>query len=227
MRELCVSSFRNAELVKAADDVTECPLSHLVRSLYPQGKRAFFSISRFVGSFFSSSKQSSPLLVAGRDRDTSLSMDAELLRANPEIKLLWMLRDPRDVLTSTHPRRPGEFYVKPERLIKSLELYHHFKNLAQVLTVRYEELVFNANAVQARIAQAFQLEPIRNFTEGYKHFTRDENVRAMHSVRPIDAKSVQKWKANPGYLEYLQKVVAEHPALIPLARDCGYEVNLA
>jgi hypothetical protein len=155
-------------------------------------------------------------------------MDADLLRANPGVKILWMLRNPLDVLTSTHAVRPDEFYVKPERLLESFELYDRFKDEAQVLTVRYEDLVLNPNALQGRIAQAFQLEPAHAFNAAHDYFPRfRQNVRAMHSIRPIDAKSVQKWRTNHDYQEYLKKILAEYPALISLSRAHGYEVDLA
>ncbi len=207
MRELCVTGFRGMELVKVSNIAAECSLAHLAGLL----------------------RAPQPLtLVASRDRNTSLDMDLDLLRANPGVKVVWMLRQPLDVLTSVHADRPGEFYVDPERLFKSLKLYQRFKDEPQVLTIHYSELVSDPNAIQARIAKAFQLETGCDFTEAHKYFPRfDQNVRAMHSIRPIDAKSVQKWKDNPVYREYLEKVLDEHPALISLARDCGYEISLA
>ena len=172
-------------------------------------------------------KKSRNIFVVSRDRETSLAMSLEMLRENPTIKVIWMLRNPLDVLTSTHANKPGEFYVEPERLIQSLELYRQFRNEPQVLTVRYEDLVSNPNAVQGKIAAAFNLNPSREFTEAHKHFPRfEENVRAMHSIRPVDAGSLDKWKKNPVHAEYLKKTLADFPAIIPLARDCGYEINL-
>jgi hypothetical protein len=206
IRELCASGFQGAELVKLTKDQAECSLAHVVELLRPPAK--------------------SRVLVASRNYENSLAMDRDLLRANPDVKILWMLRDPRDVLTSTHPDQPGKFYVTPERLIQSLQLYGQFKNEPQVLTVRYEELVTQPDAVQAGIAQSFNLAASRKFVEAHKFFPRfHENVRAMHSIRPIDANSVQKWRNNPQLLQYLRQILASHPAILSLARECGYEIN--
>ena len=207
IRELCGAAFQGAELVKLTKDQAECSLAHVVELL-----RQPVAGSR--------------LLVASRNYENSLAMDREFLRANPDVKILWMLRDPRDVLTSTHPDQPGKFYVTPERWIASLRLYDQFKDEAQVLTVCYEELVTNPDAVQARIAQNFNLVASRKFVEAHKFFPRfHENVRAMHSIRPIDSNSVQKWRKNPQLQQYLQQIFASHPMIIPLARECGYEIN--
>ena len=209
VRELCVSSFQGAELVKLTKNQAECSLAHLVGLL---GQPA-------AGPH---------ILIASRNYENSLAMDRDFLRAHPDVKILWMLRDPRDVLTSTHPDQPGKFYVTPERLIQSLQLYGQFKDEPQVLTVRYEELVANPEAVQNGISQSFDLVAIRTFAEAHKFFPRfHENVRAMHSIRPIDANSVQKWRKQPQLQEYLQRIFASHPAISSLARECGYEINPA
>ncbi len=225
MRELCATGFRGAKLVKISKTAAECSLDHLVSLLTAPVKHSAFST--LLAPFLSKRSRPPALLVASRDRDNSYDMAVELLRAHPEIKVIWMLRNPLDVLTSTHPDQPGKFYMPPLKVLKALELYQRFRHEPQVLSVHYEELVSNPGAVHARIASAFQVEPLRDFTEGYKHFPRfDQNVRAMHSIRPIDAGSVQKWKSNPGYREYLQQTLAEHPILISAARACGYEISL-
>ena len=77
-------------------------------------------------------------------------MDRDLLRVNPDVKILWMLRDPRDILTSIHANQPDKYYVTPDRLIKSLQLYLQFKDEPQVMAVRYEELVGNPDAMQVK-----------------------------------------------------------------------------
>src|SRR5271170_8026357 len=132
MRELCTHGFRNAELLKLKRNRAECSLEYVVESL-------------------KKNRADGRVLAASRDRQTSLAMDAELLRANPGIRVLWMLRNPPDILTSAHGGMPGKYYVEPERMIASLQLYERFKNEEQVLTVRYEDLVFEPKAVQNKI----------------------------------------------------------------------------
>lgn len=209
MRELCVAGFRDAKLLKISKGAAECSLEYLVRALRRQ-------------------KSETPVvLVASRDRPSSHEMDLDHLRSHPQVKVLWMLREPRDVLTSVHPDKPGTFYVKPERLIQSLELYLRCRNEPQVVTVRYEDLVLEPNSVQKRIGALLGLKKLRLFTKGYEHFPRfRENVRAMHSIRPIDADSLHRWKANAPYKEYLRHVFSQYPELRSLARKCGYRTAL-
>ncbi len=227
MRELCVSGFRGTKLVKVSRDAAECSLEHLVGLLNaPPRKDSIFS--KLIKPFFPAQPELPSLLVASRNADTSHSMDSNLLRANPAVKVVWMVRNPLDILTSLHADRPGQFYMKPQKALSALDLYRRFKNEPQVLTVHYEELVSDPNAVQTRIAKAFQIETVRDFTDGHKYFPRfSQNVRALHSIRPVDMKSLQKWKTNPEYKSYLQKILGEYPQLRLVARECGYEINLA
>src|SRR5262249_31073685 len=127
IRELCVAGFENAVLVTVTKDRAECDLPYLVNAL----------------------EKASPgqLLVAGRNRPASLYMDRDLLCGHPDIAIIWMLRNPLDVLTSLHKKQSG-FYVDPYRLIASLNLYAQFKNAPQVITVTYEDLVLAPDRVQ-------------------------------------------------------------------------------
>lgn len=210
MRELCASSFQHAELVKVTEDHSEIALKDIVQPLR------------------TARKQKSPTIyVASRNGETSRNMSREMLRECVGLKVIWMLRNPLDVLTSIHAIRPGEFYVKPKDLIQCLKLYQQFKDEEQVFTVHYEELVSKPDEFQNRIAKAFNLQIIRKFTESYKFFPRfKENVRALHSIRPIDLDSVDKWKQKPELRQYLENVIAEFPEIVSLASECDYEINL-
>jgi hypothetical protein len=206
IRELCGAAFRDVTMVKLTKDTAECSLAHLAGLL-------------------EQSPGDTKVLVASRNYENSLAMDRDLLRAHPDIKVLWMLRDPRDILTSIHDNQPDKYYVSPERLIKSLQLYAQFKVEPQVLTVRYEELVTHPDVMQVKISEHCGLAPSRNFVDAYKFFPKfHENVRAMHSIRPIDTNSLQKWRHNPAHRDYLKQLLASHGEIITLARECGYEI---
>jgi len=205
MRELCVAAFENAELVKISEKSAECDLQHLIDSLESSDGR---------------------LLVASRNRTTSVYMDLEQLRSHPEIAVVWMLRNPLDVLTSKR-RKARNFYVHPYRVTASLNLYNQFRDEPQVLSVRYEDLVARPSEVQRQITERFDLQVSRPFADCHEHFPGfRQNLEALKSIRPIDAKSVEKWKTNPEYAAYLAEVLRTNQELPTLARLCGgYEIN--
>jgi hypothetical protein len=208
MRELCAAGFAGAEALPLPQHRTECSFEFMLSTL-------------------AKVRQANRILVASRDRDASLAMDRELLRAHPEVKVVWMLRHPFDVLTSFHASDPGRFYVSPERLIASLELHEAFRHEAQVLTLRYEDVILLPLEAQSEIAAAFALEPSRSFTECHAHFTAGrKSVAALHSVRPLDASSIGRWRRNSEHCRYLLGVLAAHPALAGASRRAGYELEV-
>lgn len=208
IRELCVAAFKGAELVRLTEHRAECSLTHVVDRM-------------------TQSIADTRILVASRNYENSFVVNRNLLHTHPEIKILWTLRDPRDVLTSLHPERPGEFYVTPERWIASFELYRQFKDEPQVLTIRYEDLVTRPCATQKRITKSFNLTAIRKFGDAHNFFPCFyENARAMHSIRPIDTNSIHKWRKCSQLTQYLKQIYANHPAIIRMAGDCGYDITL-
>jgi hypothetical protein len=207
MRELCVAGFAGAEALPLPGNRSECSFEFMVASL---------ARSRAAGT----------VLVASRNRDASLAMDGALLRAHPEVNVVWMLRHPFDVLTSFHGSEPDRFYVSPERMIASLDLHEEFRHEPQVLTLRYEDLILQPQQTQGAIAAAFALEPARSFVECHPHFTTGaKSVVALHSIRPLDAGSIGRWRRNSKHLEYLRGVLQAHPELVSGARRAGYELE--
>jgi hypothetical protein len=211
MKELCASTFEGAEFVSMTERRSECSLEYLIQR-----------IDEARGSGGTS------LLVASRDKETSLEMSRDVLRAHPEVQVIWMLRNPLDVLTSEHPTRATGFYVDPDRLRASLDLYERFMDEPQVTPVRYEDLVAEPDRVQQAIASRFGLRVLRPFSEGYRHFSgHRESVAAMHSIRPIDQRGVDRWRQYPDQRSRLQSILSEHPSLVALGRRHGYEMRLS
>lgn len=208
MRELCATAYQDAELLKLTENRAECDLEKLAQ----------VDLNRSGGD--------NRIWVASRNRPASLVMDPAVVHAHPEIGFVWMLRNPLDVLTSAHKKKRG-YYVEPYRLIASLNLWLLFRNEPNVLTVRYEDLVTTPVAVQDQIAERFGLHPIRPFLECHEHFPQfKQNLEALHSIRPIDANSVDKWKKSPESCRYLGDVLKRYPEIIALGKLCGgYDID--
>ena len=50
-------------------------------------------------------------------------------------------------------------------------------------------------------------------------------IAALHSVRPLDASSIGRWRRNSEHCRYLLGVLAAHPALAGASRRAGYELE--
>lgn len=141
-----------------------------------------------------------------------------------ELRTIITIRDPRDALTSGHARslrrRPYHFKIGGwRRLYPYLMRYLHDPG---VLIVRYEDLVSELDAVEARI-EAFVGERIEHsFSEFYRAVPRDFDTRALNGVRPVDARTVGRWKM-PEHNARIEEILREVPEFPRQLVALGYE----
>jgi hypothetical protein len=160
------------------------------------------------------------VLITKRPKDT-MYMPA-LLASDPELYVVYLLRDPRDVICSRHGKDRSIFYSNI-RLWRQMHGYaRRMADHPRFLQIRYEDFVSDPDATQDRIEARFPwLEEIHRFSR-YHEFARvsEKSLKAMHSVRPIAPTSVGIWKQNPGRVKAQQEV---HGSLTPDLVECGYE----
>ena len=143
---------------------------------------------------------------------------------DPGLYVIYVLRDPRDVIVSRHGKN-RDMYYSNIRLWREMHgyakpLYGH----ERFIEVRYEEFVTNPDAVQATIAARLPwLEKLHDFSEYHEHATVSEkSTLAMHSVRPIAPSSVGVWRKHLGRIKGQQNL---HGSLTPDLVACGYETS--
>jgi len=68
-----------------------------------------------------------------------------------EVRLIEVVRDGRDVVTSHHPSRPGEFWMRSKRWIDAVEAGGRLRDDDRVLTVRYEDMVTDTETTFQRV----------------------------------------------------------------------------
>lgn len=159
------------------------------------------------------------VVVTKRPKDT-MYMPAVI--DDPELYVIYVMRDPRDVIVSRHGK-DRELYYSNTRLWRELNGYARaITNHARFLQVSYEEFVSNPDAVQAQIAAKFPwLQKIHNFSEYHRYaVVSDKSKLAMNDVRPIAPSSVGKWRGN---LPRIKGQQLTHGSLAPDLIECGYE----
>lgn len=161
------------------------------------------------------------VVVTKRPKDT-LYMGSVI--DDPGLYIIYVLRDPRDVIVSRHGK-DGEMYYSNIRLWRELHacarpLYGH----PRFLDVRYEDLVSDPDATQARIAARFPwLEQVHRFSEYHLHASVSaKSELAMHTLRPIAPTSIGVWHKHPGRIVGQQRI---HGSLTPDLIECGYETS--
>ena len=166
--------------------------------------------------------QDGEVLITKRPKDT-MYMPA-LLEDDPELYVIYMLRDPRDVICSRHGKDRSIYYSNI-RLWRQMHGYaRQMADHPHFLQIRYEDFVSDPDAAQAQILEQFPwLQSTHRFSEYHDYAEVSEQSRtAMHSVRPIAPTSVGVWKKNPARIKAQQEI---HGSLTPDLIECGYETS--
>jgi len=161
------------------------------------------------------------LVITKRPKDT-MYMPAVI--DDPELYVIYLLRDPRDVIVSRHGKDKNLYYSNI-RLWREMQAYaQSISNHPRFLQISYEEFVTNPDAVQVQIAAKFPwLQKRFNFSEYHAHAVVSEKSKlAMNDVRPIAPSSVGKWRDNLARIKGQQLT---HGSLTPDLIACGYETS--
>lgn len=125
-----------------------------------------------------------------------------------KIGIINLIRDPRDVLVSSHvgAETHDSYYVTPKRWQMSVRAGEHIvesvKDIVPAMTLRYEDVIRDADATEHRIARTFglvkrpnmrSLSNLRDNVEAMKLPAEDWMTKAMHKLRNFDDRSISGW----------------------------------
>jgi hypothetical protein len=97
---------------------------------------------------------------------------------------------------------------------------------SRYLSLRYEDLVTDPDAVQKQLTQAFPfLEKLHDFSE-YALFSKASRkaLAAMNGLRPVSTDSIGNWK---NHLPRVKAQLIKYPDLAALLIEHGYEKDMA
>src|SRR5258708_9616389 len=133
-----------------------------------------------------------------------------------------MLRDPRDVLTSRrNAGGPRGYVVSADRWRAYYEAFSAHRDDADVIVVRYEDLVADVDRQQARIA-AFTGQrmtvPFARFNEVDRP---DFDTSTLNGLRAVERTLIARWAA-PVHRDRMEQLLAEIPELPQALTELGY-----
>jgi hypothetical protein len=166
------------------------------------------------------SAEDGQILITKRPKDT-MYMPA-IIDDDPEIFVIYVMRDPRDVIVSRHGKDKSRYYSNM-RLWRQMHAYaKQMYGHERFLEIRYEDFVRDPDVTQQLIAEKFPwLEKTHKFSEYHEYAQISEKSKmAMHNVRPIAPTSVGVWTQYPGRIKGQQMI---HGSLTPDLIECGYE----
>lgn len=132
----------------------------------------------------------------------------------PESKIIYMIRDPRDTLTSKF-NKTGERATNPDKLEHRIKILNEEESnwpSDRLGMLYYEGLVTDPNYVQNNLVQWLGLEIDIPFSEGYTRMQDDTPNQALNGVRPVDTSSIGRWK-EPEYREEVEEIVSHYPGM--------------
>ena len=120
---------------------------------------------------------------------------------NGRAKILQIVRDGRDVVTSNHPKYNNQYHVSPERWVNDVTVGKELASLPQVHTLRYEDLILEFDQTIEGIMHFLEEDP--NLLGNYPaDATVTEHNAWQQKARPISASSIGRWKKT----EYAERV---------------------
>ncbi len=155
---------------------------------------------RHFGHFAMLLERPEPVHVVKRNHDARYA----LLEIPEEISLLYMVRDPRDVLTSSHLTTTN--YISIERWEEET---HSLQALLasgrrNLHVIRFEDLAQDAAATQARLAAALGLTSTlaaNRFNEVFQPDARTREI--MNGLRPPDPSVIGRWRRDPAQVDFV------------------------
>jgi hypothetical protein len=145
-----------------------------------------------------------------------------MLRVMPNLHVIYMLRDPRDMITSKHGKDQNRYWASL-RYWKTYTLYgRKLQNHPRFISVRYEDLVTQPDDVQVYLMQRLPFLIKRAPFSSYHELAQpsQDSSDALGGIRAVTSTSIGNWRNHlPRVAGQLQK----HGAITQDLIDYGYE----
>lgn len=140
-----------------------------------------------------------------------------------DVRLIHIVRDGRDVVTSKHRVDRDGYWIAPERWVRDVSAGLRHRHLECVHTVRYEDLVDSTEETLRRMG-AFLGEDLGRLPGRWFHGARVREFGPFDRrvARPLDDSSVGRWRG-PEYRDRVERLL-ETPGARELLEELGYGV---
>lgn len=128
------------------------------------------------------------------------------LQVNPDLYVIYMLRDPRDAISSrSHQNnsRDKKIWGNLQEWIKHQEIADKLSSNPRFITIRYEDMVTAPDKVQDHLLSRLPfLRKKALFSEFHKIAKpSDKSAAALGGARPISPSSIGNWRSHKPYIK--------------------------
>ncbi len=136
------------------------------------------------------------------------------------VKIIHIIRDGRDVMTSIHPKKKNEYWVSPERWLNDVKKGLAFADHPNVYTVKYEHIITDTEQSLKMILD-FLGEPYdETMNEWHNHTTKKDDKAWFGGLQKLHPKSIQKWKQEK-YKDRVAEIMKEQE-VVQLLKELDY-----
>ena len=138
-------------------------------------------------------------------------------------KLIHVIRDGRDVVTSKHPKHtPDQYWVSVNRWIADVSLGLEFADYANVYTIKYENLINDYDSEIQKLL-SFLDEDLTPEIQDWFHYTSVKKSKHWaNPVQKVHANAIGKWQ-KPEHRQRCKEFMGNAEA-VTLMQNLGYEV---
>jgi len=145
----------------------------------------------------------------------------EILDYFQEVKLIHLIRDGRDVVTSKHPYRdPNKFWVSPERWVNNVKSALEYRDNEKVYTLFYEKLIENYQEEIDKLCHFLDEETHPNLSKWQEKASLRKSKHWRKSVQKLHRRSIGRWK-NEKYKKRIVEFYSNSESL-QLLKDLNY-----
>lgn len=140
------------------------------------------------------------------------------------VKMIHVVRDGRDVVTSKHPKHtPNEYWVSIERWVSDVEFGLSFNVHPNFYTLRYEDLIFSFDETMKKLSEFLE----EDFSIDSQSWIKKTSViKSKHwggSVQNLHSRSIGKWK-DPRHQKRIDEFMKNKDAVNLLVK-LGYSLS--
>jgi len=146
----------------------------------------------------------------------------QILSADNNLYVIYIRRDPRDVITSIHPSRPEVYFSSFERWLRYQRAADNLSGHNRFIELEYEQLIQDPSGVQQTIEQQI---PWLVRTGGFEDFGQQASVSeaaqiSLGGVRQIESERKFRWQ---DHLPRISFQLQQYPAMPDVLIQYGYE----
>jgi len=139
----------------------------------------------------------------------------------PNGRVIHIVRDGRDTVTSKHPKhRPDEYWVPVKRWVTDVGVGLEYENHPRVLTLKYEDLIYKFDDEIKRISKFLNEDFIPSRDEWIKLTSLKKSKHWKKPVQNLYSKSIGRWK-KPEHAKKLEEFMG-NPEAVELMKRLKY-----